>query len=214
MRIRIISLFVVAVLVLLLGAPAWADLLYDNGPINGTFAWLINDGFWISNSFSLSSASNLGGAQIGLWVTPGDVATSVDWSIGTGANDSTFGHATAALTNTFVTSINVYGYDYDIYESTFPLNVALGPGTYWLTFQNAVGGDEVAWDENDGPSQAWQSFYGDLSQFYLQHYNETRTGSESFQIYGPTSAVPEPTTMILLGSGLIGVLGLRRKFRK
>jgi hypothetical protein len=172
---------------LLLAGEAKADLVYDNGPINGTIDAYNVTTFAVSDSFVLSSGTTLAEAQIGLWEQ--GTATTVDWSIGTGAFGSDLGSGTSALDNTATGQLS--GDSFPVFESTFSLTATLGPGTYWLTLNNALLGPAY-WDENNGPSTAYVISTGN------------QIGSESFQLYSAPS--PEPSSLILCGLGAIGLL--------
>jgi hypothetical protein len=181
--------------------PTRADyVLYDNGPINGTIGGFQigppNNGSPLSDSFTLTHASNLTGVQLGLW-TINQIPTTLQWSIGTTPFGSDKGSGTANLSSALH---NYYvGTYHTVYASTFPLDVQLGSGTYWLTLQNAMTTDfpvpyvvpnYVLWDKN----VPW-----DVNSL---------PGSESFQIIGTeTAATPEPASIILLGIGIAGVAG-------
>ena len=55
-------------------------IFYENGPVNRTVdAWTINFGFAVSDSITLGGSVN--SFDIWVWEFPGDVMTSVDWSI-------------------------------------------------------------------------------------------------------------------------------------
>jgi hypothetical protein len=216
MRKRNTLLVVVAILGILLATPAWSALLYSNGSIDGTDTGVAIDrdsGLWASDSFTLSDNSILMGAQVGLWVDSGVIPLTVNWSIGTGPNDTTYGSGTANLGNTLN---NILIDRNDVYKSDFSLNGTLVAGTYWLTLYNAVssGGQysQVFWDLNNGPSQASTSWLADMGEFYGDGYS----GSNYFQIYGTTdsSSVPEPSTLLLVGFGLLGLAGFRRKLKE
>jgi len=203
--------------------PASAQWSYDNGPLNGTTdAWTINFGYIVSDTF-VAGGNNVTGFSFNTWEFSGDVLTSVDWSITSAENGGTvYGSGTATnggngpggggtLNSVFVSS-NQYGYDTDK-NTVSGLNVTLGGGgapgsTYWLNLQNAVvpSGDPVFWDENSGvgcggsgcPSMASESSVGTIP-------------SESFTI-GGGGTTPEPSSIMLFGSGILGLAGvLRRK---
>ncbi len=218
MKLHIASLAILCVA--LVSVPAFAQQwAYDNGPINGTInAWAINYGYVTSDTFTAGYGwyDQVAGFSFGVWEFPGDVMSSVDWSITTAENGGTvIGSGTASgqyLTDTFLSTM-WYGYDIDLITVS-GLNVAVNAGTtYWLNLQNAVvpSGDQVWWDENSGvgcgglngtgqgcPSQASLSAWGTIP-------------SEAFTISGYYYG-PEPSSIMLFGSGILGIAGvLRRK---
>ncbi len=211
----------IAILSLVLAAiPAWTQVLYDNGPINGSVeAWDIVNGFVVSDTFNLSGGQAVTGFSFGAWNEGTDPMTSLQWSLTSGENGGTIYGAGVAQTGggsggtllSQTLSTNQFGYEMDeITVTGLNVNFANG-GTYWLNLQNAQGKlfDYYFWDENDGagcqsngcPSQASDSGVGTIP-------------SESFTINGAygSGTTPEPSSFLLLGSGILGVAGvLRRK---
>ena len=213
---RTASLSLLTILCLMIAAaPAMADqILYDNGPINGTTnAWTINSGFAVSDSFTLNDFFTyywfVNDLYFGVWLVQGDTVTSVQMDIGT----SPFGTNVLSVVRnpTGSTDLGINQYGYDIQQIELPLfGEEMLPGTYWLTLSNGTtpNGDPIYWDENSGigcqsygcPSSAYQTDTGSIP-------------SEAFTISGYGQYfTPEPSSIMLFGSGILGLAGvLRRK---
>ncbi len=210
-----VCLVVLAAVVLLLGIPASAQILYENGPINGeTDAWTINFGFVVNDSFTISTGSStISGLSFGAWLTQGDVLQSVDVLMSSEAFGGTIYFNSQVNVTQSGCFVNNYGFDVCTETANFS-GPTLADGTYWLSLLNATvnDGDPVYWDENSGsgchsegcPSQACE---GDC------------VGSipaEAFSILGSsggTGSVPEPGSLALFAGGFAVVAGgVRRKF--
>ncbi len=207
LRVTLCALLLVA----LVAIPAAAqNILYENGPINGTTdAWTINSGFVVSDTFTIPTCDQcaLQSLQFGAWTFAGDVLETADVSITSGEfGGTTYFDGTVSFTQSGCSG-NQYGFNVCTESGSLP-NIVLNRGTYWLNLSNAVvnDGDPIYWDENSGvgchspgcPSLASENSVGTIP-------------SEAFTISGENSTVPEPSSILLLGSGLLALAGLGRR---
>ncbi len=169
--------------------PPQSGYIYDNGPINGTVdAWPFNLGFVISDTFTVSDATNVTGITFGAWLFPGDVLETAEVSITSQPDGGTvyFDQTVGNFTQTGC-AFNQQGYNVCSETSGSFQGPMLQPGTYWVNLQNAVipSGDPVFWDQNSGvgctspgcPSQASDSAIGTIP-------------SESFALLGDNPQPP------------------------
>jgi hypothetical protein len=215
MKSRTVALSLVTILCLSLSIPTFADQ-YNNGPTNGTSNAFFVDVYAVTDSFVAPRGSDfVFGFSFAEWVPAGAIPLSVDWSMGTSSFASDNGSGTGSISfNLLCTNGQPFngglcggGFGYDVYNSFVGTgHIVLNPGsTYWLTLTNATDnfGGRDSWDINSGPSTAYHSQLGQVP-------------SESFTITAEsatttTGATPEPTSIMLLGSGVLGLVGFLRK---
>jgi len=223
LKMRIATLSLLTLLCLALSTFAFAGTVYDDGAINGTLNSFIIDGPFvgfqqtISDDFVATGSSSNGPVTIdfGEWVTFGSTPATITWALGsTGYFSSNIGSGSHIASSTLVTPSNQFGFA--VYDTKITgTALAMSAGTqYFLTLGGATdssGSTFDGWDLNGGPASC---------EFAVAGADQGPCGGppigEAFTIQGGSpGTTPEPSSIMLFGSGILGLAGvLRRKMTR
>ncbi len=163
------------------------EVLYSNGPYNGTIdGWTINFGFSVSDSFTVPGNSSIEGLHFVYWdMSEQDLLTTVDVQIGS----SSFGGSIQTLTGVTNTFLGTNDFGFALYQADYSFSGIGWSGAGYITLSNACttsgcsldGSSPIEWDENSGPSIAFDSSLGSIP-------------SEAFTISGTPGGSPPVIT--------------------
>ena len=223
MKMRIATL---SLLVLCLALAASAQI-YSEGPIDGNdnaffvtgpnlpnFLGSVQD---ISNGFVAANSGAPGVLEWGEWSV--GAPTSFSYELGSAAFGTDIGSGTVGQTAGNSTLLFTNGFGYGVYDVKVGItSAAMTAGsTYWLSISNATDAS------NDG-TQGWDIPNGGSGGPATCNFRQSGTnfgncglGGESFTLSGgtPPPNTPEPSSILLFGSGILGLAGvLRRKMTR
>jgi hypothetical protein len=198
------------------------NAFFISGPNNPNPVGSIQD---ISNGFISAASGAPNTLMFGEWVLSGSTPTSVGYELGSTAfgTDLNTGGIGGLITQTTgtggnTTLLETNGFGYGVWETTASISsLAMTSGNeYWLSLSNATdsgGTNSGAWDiPNTGLG-------GPATCNFRQsgtNFGNCGLGGESFTLTGTGGGTtPEPSSIMLFGSGILGLAGvLRRKLNR
>jgi hypothetical protein len=224
LKIRIATLSL-TILCLALSTTAFAGTIYSEGAVlsgdnalfidgnGGPFGQSISDGFVAANGGS--------GAQVffGEWVLAGTTPTGVSWAIGNNNFTGTITPA-AGFGSTLDCLSGTQGCDnfgFDVYISHFSISGTsfTANNTYWLTLTGATDSGNTGFNGWDITSAGAAICNFEVGVIVPGGGLGCGFPGESFTITSGGGTTPEPSSILLFGSGILGLAGvLRRKLTR
>ncbi len=234
MKMRIALLSLLTILCLALCSTAFAGVIYDDGPIDGNTNGLFIDGpggafgQTISDGYMATGSGTPGVLTFGEWTAVGSTPTAINWAFGSTSFGTDLGHGSGVIDLSTSHDLGPNPFGFEIWETEVNLSGGTGllpqtmGGTYYLTLNGAtdsLGGSD-AWDINNGAATCFFEnpagsgpcgFPGE--SFTISTSATTTTSTTSTTTTSGTT--PEPSSIMLLGSGILGLAGvLRRKLTR